>query len=115
MLAFSSIFVFWYVGSVERLMQLLQENPESAFSLIFLPILIYFGYRNYVLHGGFSEGTGKMCLSCEKGMGYGDDGWGFKVFGKRKLRWYQIRACETPEKCNIVCMFEVKWVPDDGK
>lgn len=112
MLLTASIFVLWYVGSVERLIQLLRTNPESAFSLIFLPVLIYFGYRNYVLHGGLRERTGKMCLACEQGMGYGDDGWRFKVYGMKKRRWYQIKACRTPEKCDIVCMFEVKWVPD---
>lgn len=86
-------------------------NPEAAGSLILLPLFIYLGYRNYVLHGSFwTERPGKICLACEKGMGYSDDGWGFKVYGRRKPKWYQVRACKTPEKCDIVYQFQVKWV-----
>ncbi|CAM0555333.1 hypothetical protein EHLJMEHL_04922 [Vreelandella titanicae] len=56
------------------------------------------------------ERPGKICLACGNGMGYSDDGWGFKAYGTKKRKWYQFRACKTPEKCDIAYQFEVKWV-----
>ena len=58
---------------------------------------------------------GKICLGCEKGMGYSDDGWGYRSYGLRKKRWYQIKSCTTPEKCDIHFLHEVEWVQNNSK
>ncbi|MDH5387631.1 MAG: hypothetical protein OEY06_04175 [Gammaproteobacteria bacterium] len=71
------------------------------------------GYRNYVLHGSIHERPGKICLNCGIGLGYSDDGWGFKSYGKRRKKWYQIKACKTPDKCDIAYQHEVEWIDED--
>lgn len=106
----AAIFVYFYFGSIERIIEAFKQNPEGIFSLLFLPVIIYFSYRNYVLHGSLTERPGMICLECEKGMGYSDDGWGFKVYGRKKPKWHQVRACATPEKCDIVYQFEAKLI-----
>ena len=107
--------IYWYVGSVDRFAEFFLLNPEGLISLVLLPLFIYLGYRNYVLHGSFwIERPGQICLACEKGMGYSDDGWGFKVYGRKKPKWHQVRACKTPEKCDIVYQFEVRWSNDEA-
>lgn len=109
----SLVLVYYHFGSIAGFLRAIEQNPESAFGMAFLPLLLYIGYRNYVLFGGvISDETGMMCLACNQGMGYGDDGWGFKVYGKKRQRWYQIRACKTPERCDIVYRWEVRWIPE---
>ncbi len=89
------------------LITLLKTDPE-AISLLLLPLFLYFAYKNYVLTGFVIGQQPMMCLHCEKGMGSSDDGWGFKVFGKKKPKWYQVRACKTNDKCDIVYMYQAK-------
>ena len=109
-----SAWAYWKIGSFDNLFAIAKHDPEKAFSVLIFPVLFYFGYRNYVLHGGaFIERPGKVCLACGNGMGYSDDGWGFKVYGQKKKAWYQIQACKTPEKCDIAYQYEVKWVEND--
>ena len=120
-LSFLSImFLYWYVGTFQRLASLLKEDPELVFSLIILPLIIYLGYRSYVLHGKFgfsrySSTAGKVCLNCGIGLGYGDDGWGFKSYGTTPKKWWQVKKCKTPEKCDIAYIHEVKWVEDKSE
>ncbi|MBT2786734.1 MULTISPECIES: hypothetical protein [unclassified Halomonas] len=105
---------YWQMGSFNNLLTIVKGEPQKAFALLFLPVFVYFGYRNYVLHGNaMIERPGKVCLACGNGMGYSDDGWRFKVYGTKNKKWYQIRACKTPEKCDIAYQFEVKWVESD--
>lgn len=112
-LAVVFVLIFWQVESFSNLMTIVKSDPERAFALLFFPIFAYFGYRNYVLHGNaMVDRPGKICLACGNGMGYSDDGWKFKVYGTNKRKWYQVRACKTPEKCDIAYQFEVKWVED---
>ena len=113
----SLIFVFWwlysYIGSLNNLLALLIHNPEKIFFILSLPLLVYLGYQDYVLHGNFlTRRPGKICLGCGIGLGYSDDSWGFKNYGKSKPKWHQIKACKSPEKCDIAYQFEVKWVDD---
>ena len=54
--------------------------------------------------------TGKR-LVCPKKRA--NDGWGFMSFGKEKPKWYQMKVCKTPEKCDIVGRHEVFWVSDE--
>jgi len=108
-----TIWVYWFIGSIDKLVSLYITNPELLMSLLLLPLFIYLGYRNYVIHGSaFIERPGKICLSCGIGLGFSDDGWRFKVYNKKKNDWYQIRACKTPDNCDILYQYEVKWVND---
>lgn len=113
------IFVFWWLywfwGSFDSLLDTFYQDPEFVLSLLLLPYLIYFGYRDYVLHGNFFvDRPGKICLGCGIGLGYSDDGWRFKSYGRKKPKWYQFKACKTPEKCDIVYQCEVKWISDEN-
>lgn len=112
------MFIYWSVGSIDGLLKLIHKDPEYIFVVLMLPLLVYFGYRSYVLHGKFgltmrTDTTGKVCLSCGIGLGYGDDSWRFKSYGKAPKKWYQIKKCKTPEKCDIAYMHEVKLIQDD--
>ena len=105
--------VYKHVGSVQNLLWLLENNLRLSIALLIFPFTFYFYYRNYVLHGSLHMRPGKVCLGCQDGMGYSDDGWGFKSYGHRRKNWYQIKACKTPEKCDIHYLYEVKWIPDN--
>lgn len=59
--------------------------------------------------------TGMICLYCNRGIGYGNDGFGFKKFGPGKPKWYQFRACRTFNKCDIHYQSQVKWVEDRNR
>jgi hypothetical protein len=109
-----AILIYWLIGPIENILRLLKEEPEALFYLFLLPFMFYAGYRTYVIHGAFTHysSTAKICLYCQKGMGYGDDGWRFKVFGSIPLKWWQIRACKTPEHCDIAYQCEVKLIKE---
>lgn len=114
-LAFSFGWFYWIVGSIDKIIEMFIYEPEKAFYLLLMPLFVYLGYRNYVLHGNFlTYGTGKICLGCGIGLGYSDDGWRFKSYGMTKPKWYQFKACKTPEKCDIVYLCDVKYVQDEN-
>lgn len=110
----TTLFIYWRTGSISNFLELFEKDPEYTFYLFFVPFMFYLSYRNYVLHGNFFiERPRKICMACKNGMGGSDDGWGFKAYGKRKKAWYQIKACKTPMKCDIVYLCEVKWVSEN--
>ncbi len=116
---FIELLILYYIAKKysesDGFISLFKNDPEILILFLF-PLLIYFTYTNYVLTGSLAfERASMMCLHCHKGMGRGDDGWGFKVYGKKKPKWYQIRACKTPEKCEIVYMYQVKLVMKEEK
>lgn len=82
---------------------------KSEYALV-APFCVYMFYRAHVIYGKQSGSTSMLCISCEKSIGNGDDGHGFKVYGNKKKKWYQIKACKTPEKCDIAYLHEVKWI-----
>lgn len=101
----------WYVGSLENLAAMYDRSPRWMSFVLVFPLMIWFGYRGYVLHGNaFNVRPGKVCIGCGIGLGYSDDGWGFQVRGNKEKQWYQIRVCKTPEKCDIANLYELKWV-----
>ena len=113
-IALLTLWLYWKFGSFENLLYMFKEDPENILYTLFLPLFIYSGYRSYVIHGNaFVSRPGKVCLACGKGMGFSDDGWGFKVYGNKKEEWYQFKACDTPYKCDIAYLYEVKWVEDE--
>lgn len=112
---FFAIFIYWLIGSIENLVKLLEEQPVNLFYLLLFPFMFYAGYRTYVVHGSFTHfsSTAKICLYCQKGMGYGDDGWRFRVYGTKPRKWWQIRVCKTPKHCDIAYQCEVKLVNEN--
>ncbi|MGM0564942.1 MAG: hypothetical protein ACQES2_11470 [Pseudomonadota bacterium] len=113
---FSAVCVWLYskAGSIGNLHIYIINHLELSYALSLIIFSLYLVYRNYVVYDMMLRGRpGKMCIYCGKGMGYSDDGWKFKVYGKNKEKWYQVRACNTPSKCDIAYQSEIKWVNDD--
>lgn len=110
--------VIWYIIDLLRetgeFPNVLFTHPDQL-TLWLFPLLLYVGYKGYINTGslGGYGARAMMCLHCEKGMGYGDDGWGFKVFGKKKTKWYQVKGCSTPENCDIAYVSMVKHILDN--
>lgn len=107
-------------GSFSNLVQTIRLNPFALMYFAIFPLFGYAQYKSYIKTGHFIalRGPRKMCLYCHRGMGGGDDGWGFKRYNGRK-KWFQINACETPDRCDIENMTRLKWVesgePDHNK
>jgi hypothetical protein len=77
--------------------------------ILFYIFWMYFYYRRYVLYGSIRLQPGMLCLTCGKGIHGSDDGWGFKVYGNVKPKFYQFSACETPDLCDIEYCHLSKW------
>ncbi len=103
--------VFFRYPSVQSFLEEYKRNPEAAGMVLLTPLLLFFFYRNYVLHGGFGWTSERRCLGCGRTWYHSNDGWGFMSFGKNRPKWYQIKVCNTPEKCEIVGQHEIKWIP----
>ena len=109
------LYLYWFniqVGTIDNFMELYYSNPEYSSSFVLIPIFIYAGYNGYINHGSLHWTTDRVCVGCNKTWYHGNDGWGFMSFGHNKKKWYQIKACKTPGKCNIVGKHQVRWVSD---
>ena len=107
------IYIYFFnhaVGSFNNLFELFYTNPEECAMWFVIPIFIYAGYNSYLNHGSIHWASDRVCTGCSKTWHHSNDGWGFMSFGKKKEKWYQFKACENLEKCNIVGMHRVKWV-----
>ena len=96
----------------ESIIFIIKTDPERI-TLLLLPIFVYFSYKNYVKTGSTLMRQGRMCLFCKDGMGFSDDGWGFKRYGNKKPKWYQFKACKQSDKCDIAFMYQVKLINND--
>ena len=77
-------------------------------------IVFFIAKRRYVLTGGYSDDDEWVCLSCGKVFGtYNNSAHGLLVFGRKKVKPWQIRACNSPELCDIARIHEVRWVDDE--
>lgn len=98
-----------------------QKNISNILIFIshggFLFILLYIGwmyfyYRRYVLYGSARLRPAMLCLNCGEGIHGSDDGWGFKVYGNVKPKFFQFSVCATPDLCDIEYFHLSKWRPD---
>lgn len=108
--------VYWVIneyGNMKELAIAFKSNPEGVGSFLLLPLLLWVAYRGYVEHGTFGWTSQRVCVGCGRNWGHSNDGWGFMTFGKNKPKWYQVKVCNTPDKCDIVGRHEVVWVPED--
>ena len=104
-------FIYYLYPTTYALIEEFKSNPEKLLGILVIPILIFSGHYSYVEYGSpFYWAPGKVCLGCSRTWHHSNDGWGFMKFGKGKKKWYQIKTCSTPEKCNIVGHHEVIWV-----
>ena len=71
--------------------------------------MMYLYYRGYVVHGSLRSRPDMICLGCGKGFDGSDDGWGFKVYGNVKPKFFQFSACGTPDLCDIEYLHLCKW------
>lgn len=99
--------LFFYQKSLWGIL-LFIGNGGFVFILFYI-FWMYFYYRRYVIYGSMRVQPGMLCLTCGKGIHGSDDGWGFKVYGNVKPRFYQFSACETPDLCDIEYCHLSKW------